>query len=272
MGIREDRRASRMFRVAPLWAALLCGALIPWATAQEPLPLAQPGVPARTGSEQLNAVEIRELPLREALRLFSLETGINVVASAQAATLRVLQETSDISADPAQVLVPTNTGFVQQNVDVVESRTVSGTVVAKDGLTVAFGGLIKERARDTRAEVPVVGKLPVVSFFFRRQNSGRERTELVVMIRPYVFNTPAESACLSQQLIDVLSLLEKSRARFQADQDLESVAQSLWNEARYFEQVKDKERSARAARVQGDAVLAKFNASCLNAHRAAKLF
>lgn len=120
-------------------------------------------------------------------------------------TLRIIQENSDIDTNET-VLVPTNTGFAPQQVPVVTSRTVSGTIVAKDGLTVAIGGLIDEQANDQRNEVPVIGKLPVVGFFFRNQNTNRDRRELVVMIRPYIFNTPAESACLSHQLMETLSL------------------------------------------------------------------
>ena len=83
--------------------------------------------------------------------------------------------------------------------DTVQTQVVTGTVVAKDGLTVALGGLITEGVADSRAEVPVIGKLPVIGFFFRRQVTIRSRTELVVLIRPYVFNTPSESAALERR-------------------------------------------------------------------------
>lgn len=121
-------------------------------------------------------------------------------------TLRILQETSNIVPEGARVLVPTDTGFAPQFIDVVRSRTVSGTIVAKDGLAVAIGGLIDESARDNRRQVPVIGKLPVVGFFFRRQATERTRSELIVVVRPYVFNTPTESAHLSKKLLERISL------------------------------------------------------------------
>lgn len=121
-------------------------------------------------------------------------------------TLRLLQESSNVVTNGADILVPTNTGFDRQSVDTIASKTFAGTVVAKDGLTVAVGGLIEESATDNREQVPVLGKLPLIGILFRDQNTGRSRTELVIMIRPYVFNTPSENACLSHQLIDVLSL------------------------------------------------------------------
>ena len=75
-----------------------------------------------------------------------------------------------------------------------------------DGLTVAIGGLIQENLTDSRAEVPILGKLPVIGFFFRQQTTSRSRTELVILIRPYVFSTPCESAATSCKLIQELSI------------------------------------------------------------------
>ena len=86
-------------------------------------------------------------------------------------TLRILQEVSQVDTNGANMLIPTNTGFAPQAVDTVQSRSVSGTVVGKDGLTVAIGGLIEENLTDNRSEVPVLGKLPVIGFFFRSQTS-----------------------------------------------------------------------------------------------------
>ena len=54
-----------------------------------------------------------------------------------------------------------------------------------------------------------IGKLPVIGFFFRSQNSLRSRNELIILIRPYVFSTPAESAATSKALIEDLSIHPK---------------------------------------------------------------
>lgn len=125
-------------------------------------------------------------------------------------TLRIVQETSRLGM-PANILAPDEDGaLVNRPVDTVQRSTVSGTLIAKDGLTVAIGGLISDEVRDSRAEVPVLGKVPVLGFFFRRQGTGRGRTETIIMVRPYVFNTPSESAALSQQLIPELSIHPKA--------------------------------------------------------------
>ena len=70
----------------------------------------------------------------------------------------------------------------------------------------AVGGLIDENVTDTRAEVPVLGKIPGLGFFFRQQQTGRSRNELIIMIRPHVLTTPAESEAISQDLLKTLSI------------------------------------------------------------------
>ena len=129
------------------------------------------------------------------------------INSDRTVTLRLLQENSTINAGGATIPVVVNNGFVQnQPVDVVATRTVSGTIVAKDNLTLAVGGLIEEHIQDTRAQVPVLGRIPGLGLLFRRQTTGRTRRELVITIRPHVLSTPAESQDISRELVNKLSL------------------------------------------------------------------
>ena len=122
-------------------------------------------------------------------------------------TLRIVQENARRVLNGGRIPVLNTNGVItNQEVDTVNRSTVSGTVVAKDGLAVALGGLIEDEINDDREQVPVIGKLPVLGFFFRRQNTGRLRRELVVMVRPFVFNTPSESASISKELLQELSI------------------------------------------------------------------
>ncbi|HBP20063.1 MAG TPA: hypothetical protein DEA08_20025 [Planctomycetes bacterium] len=121
-------------------------------------------------------------------------------------TLRILQETSNVNVNGASVLVPNGTGFIRQNVDTVQSRAVSGTVVAKHGATLALGGLIEEELRDARDGVPWLQRIPLLGFFFRRQDYQKVRRELVITIRPFVLTTPGEGDTLSRRLMKELSI------------------------------------------------------------------
>ncbi len=122
-------------------------------------------------------------------------------------SLRVVQENAERVLDGGRIPVLSTSGtIINQEVDPVRRSTISGTIVAMDGLTVALGGLIEDEISDNREQVPVLGKIPGLGFFFRRQETGRFRRELIVMIRPYIFNTPAESAALSEELLQTLSV------------------------------------------------------------------
>ena len=123
-------------------------------------------------------------------------------------TLRVVEENSERVLSGASIPIPSSNGngVSSVSVDTVRRRTVSGTIVAQDGMAVAMGGLIEEQLNDSRDQIPILGELPGIGFLFRRQSTNRIRTELVVVIRPYVFNTPSESAAASRELLNELSL------------------------------------------------------------------
>jgi general secretion pathway protein D len=122
-------------------------------------------------------------------------------------TLRILLESSTVVPDGGKIPVVNADGTVTQvAVDTIQEQTVTATVVAQDGLAIALGGLIQEGLSDMRSEVPVLGKVPYLGFFFRRQLTERTRTELVVMIRPFVLTTPCDAADVSRSMLDTISI------------------------------------------------------------------
>ncbi len=121
-------------------------------------------------------------------------------------SIRILIEQSGLS--PSQVTIPVPLGGTLQNatVDVVQSKTFSGTVVAKDGAAIAVGGLIKEKAGDSEGKVPFLGDIPGLGFFFRDESRERGREELVVIIRPHIIATPAEASRTNRNFLQENSI------------------------------------------------------------------
>jgi general secretion pathway protein D len=117
-------------------------------------------------------------------------------------TLRLLQENSNITVNGASVLVPNNNGFQRQTVDTVQSRTVSGTVVARDRVPVVIGGLIDTNFTDTRAQVPFLGNIPLLGTLFRRVDDTKSREELILMISPQVIDPTEGGALASKKLLE----------------------------------------------------------------------
>ncbi len=126
-------------------------------------------------------------------------------------TLRLLQENSSVVTGGASIPIVGSNGTVfNQPLDVVAAQSLSGTVIAKDGLSLALGGLIQEGVTDTREEIPVLGELPYVGILFRRQTTGRSRHELIIVIRPFILSTPADAEAAGKRLTEANSIHPKS--------------------------------------------------------------
>ena len=121
-------------------------------------------------------------------------------------TLRMVQENSFIKPDDASIPVVTGgrngRGDVENvKIDVVATRSVSGTFVAKDGLAIAVGGLIEDSSIDKRGQIPILGDIPGLGLLFQRKEIGNSRREMVIIIRPHVMSTPSDSERLSKDLL-----------------------------------------------------------------------
>jgi general secretion pathway protein D len=157
-----------------------------------------------SGTAQTNTVGTPITTLQDVGQLLLITPNIN---ADRTVTLRIAEQRSEKIENGARIPVLDANGETDYvDIDTLRRNTATGTIVAKDGLTVALGGLIEEGVTDVREEVPIVGKLPVVGFFFRRQHTGRERRETIILIRPHVFNTPCESAAVSEALVRELSV------------------------------------------------------------------
>ena len=119
-------------------------------------------------------------------------------------TLRLLQENSEVS--PAKVDIPVDGGTgASKAIEYVESRSLAGTFVAKDGMTIMAGGLVKETEGETYWRTPVLGSIPLLGWLFRGTEKVKKRTELIVLIKPHVILTPLEGGKISSELLKALS-------------------------------------------------------------------
>jgi general secretion pathway protein D len=118
-------------------------------------------------------------------------------------TLHIMQENS--STDENMVTTIPVPGYSNLSVQYVESRSLTGTFVAKDKMTVMAGGLIKESESEVFYRTPFFGSIPLLGWLFRGTEKQKLRTELVVLITPHVISTPYEGGKISEELIRALS-------------------------------------------------------------------
>lgn len=69
-------------------------------------------------------------------------------------------------------------GSVQEfPIDTVNTANLKVTVLAKDGLTIAVGGMIRESVSKSIQKVPFLGDIPFLGVLFRREVRNRIKTE-----------------------------------------------------------------------------------------------
>ncbi len=121
-------------------------------------------------------------------------------------TLRIVQENSQADSTDT-VLVPDGSGgFEPQQINVVKSQTVSGTIVAQSERAVVFGGLIEDSTNDQKTQVPFLGDIPLLGLLFQHDEDVQRRREIVIVVRPWVLSTPAEAEAVSARLLDSLDV------------------------------------------------------------------
>ncbi len=121
-------------------------------------------------------------------------------------TLFINQDSSSIQAKSATIPVVGAAGEISEfAIDTVNTATLQATVVAKDGMTLAIGGLVRTEILDSQEKVPILGDLPIVNPLFRREVRERRKTELILLITPHVVFTPAEAQEVSERRLRELS-------------------------------------------------------------------
>ena len=69
---------------------------------------------------------------------------------------------------------------------VTNSRTITTSVFVDDGDVLVLGGLIDDQLRQGEQRVPGLGRIPGLGWLFRARRTDRERTNLMVFIRPTI--------------------------------------------------------------------------------------
>lgn len=71
-------------------------------------------------------------------------------------------------------------------IPVVETSEAETTVVVKDQSTIIIGGLIKDESIDSRRQIPVFGRIPVMGMVFRNTEELLRKTEIVIFLTPRI--------------------------------------------------------------------------------------
>lgn len=96
-------------------------------------------------------------------------------------TLQVYQEDSSVQSGTAD----------QAGGYSIDKRSLQTTILADDGQIVVLGGLIGDNYTNGNSRVPWLSKIPVLGVLFRHETKSRQKTNLLIFLRPVIVRDAA---------------------------------------------------------------------------------
>ena len=129
--------------------------------------------------------------------------------------LEIKQEVSSISG----AITSLSSDFV------TNKREIETTVLANDGEIIVLGGLLQDDEEFELSKVPILGDIPVIGKAFQSKGKSRQKTNLMVFLRPKIIRNASDARALTQDLL--------SRARVeeirQSGRDISKIDQYVPN-------------------------------------------
>ena len=98
-------------------------------------------------------------------------------------------------------LAPTVAGAVDL---VTNTRELTTAVIVEDGGTLVLGGLIQDKVREIRQQAPLLGRIPLIGALFRASSLTREKTNLMLFIRPSILRDSSRADAATDAKYDYL--------------------------------------------------------------------
>jgi len=151
--------------------------------------LASPSTLVVSGqSATIQAVE--EIPYKELID--SATGGQEALSTTQFKEVGVTLQVTATVTDGNDILVTVTaeqnvrTGVSDQGVPVVDTRRANTSLLLEDGQIVVMGGLRRQEKTEEVSQVPLLGDLPLIGYFFKSRRTVTSRSELVVLLSPHI--------------------------------------------------------------------------------------
>jgi general secretion pathway protein D len=94
-------------------------------------------------------------------------------------------------------------------------RSIKTTILIEDGGIIVLGGLMKDTVADSEDRVPALGSIPLLGNLFKSRSGSRQKTNLLVFLRPKILRdqqaTEATSAAKYDEMRNEQKSLNKGR-------------------------------------------------------------
>jgi type II secretory pathway component GspD/PulD (secretin) len=130
------------------------------------------------------------------------------INSDKTVTLMIQQDSSTLVRGGSTIPIPVGPTIQSFNVDSVRTSNIQGTVQAKDGLTIAIGGLIDSSDSDEEQRVPILSEFPILGELFKRKVQQKSKRELLLLITPHIIETAHEGDDMTRDALEPISVQE----------------------------------------------------------------
>jgi len=89
---------------------------------------------------------------------------------------------------------------------ILNKREVETTMTVDDGQIAVIGGLLSDEERNTIEKIPLLGDIPALGQLFRSKAKQRNKTNLMIFIRPTILRTAEDSRRVTEQRYGYLRL------------------------------------------------------------------
>lgn len=154
-------------------------------------------IPVVTGTSQ--GTENPNAPINKTVQYRKTGVILSIKPTVQASGLVDLAISQELSEQ-------TDTGTGDVLSPTIMNRKVETALTLKDGGSVMLAGLISSSKGEGDTGVPLLGDIPWLGNFFKSKSANENRTELVVMIIPYVLRNFEEAQSLTERYREQLEL------------------------------------------------------------------
>jgi general secretion pathway protein D len=102
---------------------------------------------------------------------------------------------------------------------ITNKRSLDTTVVAENGEMIVLGGLIKTDRSTQQQMVPLLGRIPLLGSLFRYQTMDKQKTNLMVFLRPKIIRKNADMADPTTDKYQFLNRLREQQRGTSESQD-----------------------------------------------------
>lgn len=117
--------------------------------------------------------------------------------------LMLEQEVSSLDVSTSKDILGENSGDLLFN-----TRSLKTAVLVDDGQTIVIGGLIEDVRSKSRKKVPLLGDIPIVGNLFRYHQTGDEKKNLMLFIRPTIMRNSETLVKATQDRYTKLKLID----------------------------------------------------------------